>query len=411
MAERDGERTATFRGVLAVGEFRALWSAQILSVIGDQLARVAVTLVVYDRTRSSLLAAVAFAASVVPTSIGGIFLASLADRFPRRAVMIVCDLLRLVLVIGMIIPAVSITALVALLFAVTLLGPPFTSARTGIYTDVLAGDRYVLGNALTTTTYQLAQVIGFALGGAAVALLGSRPSLIADAATYGVSALVTWIWVHPRPATRPKADKSAQAPEERASRPGGILHGIRLAFGTRALRVPMLLGLLAAFYNIPEGVAAPLAHSLHGGQAAVGVILAAGALGAALGAILFTRLVSPDNRLRWMRPIAFTACAVLGLFALQPGLLLTLVVLLVSGLFDCYQVAASAAFVVAAPVQYRSQVFGVAVAEMSLGQGAALMLAGAAAEVFPPAMVIAAGGALGALVSLAIPAYQRSAAD
>ena len=49
---------ATFRDVFAVREFRALWLAELLSVAGDRLALVALTLLVYDRTRSPLLAAV-----------------------------------------------------------------------------------------------------------------------------------------------------------------------------------------------------------------------------------------------------------------------------------------------------------------------------------------------------------------
>src|ERR1700751_3070560 len=65
---------ATFGAVFAIGEFRALWLAQVLSVAGDQLARVALTLLVFERTRSALLAAVTFAASVVPAFIGGITL-------------------------------------------------------------------------------------------------------------------------------------------------------------------------------------------------------------------------------------------------------------------------------------------------------------------------------------------------
>src|SRR5215470_5937694 len=90
--------TATFAEVFAVGEFRALWIAQVLSVAGDQLARVALTLLVFERTGSSLLAAVTFAASIVPTFVGGITLSGLADRWPRRRVMIACDLVRVVLV-------------------------------------------------------------------------------------------------------------------------------------------------------------------------------------------------------------------------------------------------------------------------------------------------------------------------
>ena len=117
--QREDARPVAYRAVIAVGEFRALWSAQILSVVGDQLARVAVTLVVYDRTRSSLLAAIAFAASVIPTFIGGVFLAGLSDRFPRRTVMIACDLVRLGLVLVMVVPGMPVAALVGLLFAVT----------------------------------------------------------------------------------------------------------------------------------------------------------------------------------------------------------------------------------------------------------------------------------------------------
>ena len=56
----------TFRDVFAVTEFRALWLAQLLSVIGDQLARVALDDLVYYRTHSALLAAITFVVGIVP---------------------------------------------------------------------------------------------------------------------------------------------------------------------------------------------------------------------------------------------------------------------------------------------------------------------------------------------------------
>ena len=92
---------ATFRDVFAVREFRALWFSEILSVAGDRLALVALTLLVYDRTGSPLLAAAAYAAGYVPWVIGGLFLADLADRRPRRQVMVACDAVRAVLVAAM----------------------------------------------------------------------------------------------------------------------------------------------------------------------------------------------------------------------------------------------------------------------------------------------------------------------
>jgi MFS family permease len=200
----------TFRDVFAVAEFRALWVAQLLSVIGDQLARVALTVLVYDRTRSALLAAVTFVVSIVPTFVGGVTLAWLADRYPRRAVMIASDLARCALVLVMAISGVPLAGLVLLLFLVTLVGAPFSSARAAVYPDVLPGDRYVLGTAVTLTTFQFAQVLGFAAGGAAAGLLGTRWSLVIDAATFAVSALIVRVRVRERRLRERGARRAAQ---------------------------------------------------------------------------------------------------------------------------------------------------------------------------------------------------------
>jgi hypothetical protein len=390
---------ATFGAVFAVGEFRALWLAQALSVAGDQLARVALTLLVYDRTHSALLAAVTFAASVVPAFIGGFALSGLADRLPRRRVMIACDLIRVVLVLVMAVSGIPIAVLVALLFLVTLIGAPFLSARAALYPDILAGDLYVLGTAVTLTTLQFAQVLGFAAGGAVVGFFGVRVSLLIDAATFALSALITFIWVRSWPAVQAVGDREAQAEPDAG---GGLLAGLRLVFTSPALRIPMLLGWLAAFYNIPEGVSAPLAATLGGGAVAVGFILAAPAFGATVGAITFSRFVAPARRVRWMSPLAAAACGVLVLFVFRPPLPIALMVLAVSGLFDCYQLAANASFVAATPARQRSQAFGIAQGGMSLGQGVAIVVAGAAAERFAPNLVVAASGAVGAVAAIAI---------
>jgi MFS family permease len=390
-----------FREVFAVAEFRALWMAQLLSVVGDQLARVALTVLVYDRTRSAFLAAVTFVVSIVPTFIGGLTLAWLADRYPRRSVMIVCDLIRCGLVLVMAIPGMPLAAMVALLFVVTLTEAPFSSARAAIFPDVLSGDRYVLGTAVTLTTYQFAQVLGFGVGGTLVGVFGIRPSLVIDAATFAGSALIVRAWVRSRP-----AQSAGRRPER--SRLTDIFAGTRIVLARPALRTPMLFGLLAAFYNAPEGVAAPLAHALDGGAATVGVILAANCLGQTVGAITFSRLVAPATRLRLMAPLAISACAVLVLFFAGPGLSVSLLILVASGLCASYQMAANAAFVSAAPVQHRSQAFGVAQAAMSLGQGVVMILAGAAAEHYSPARDIGVVGAVGAVAALALAASTGS---
>lgn len=382
--------------MFAVGEFRALWLAQILSVAGDQLARVALTLLVFDRTHSAFLAAVTFAASVVPTFLGGILLSGLADRLPRREIMIACDLIRVVLVAVMAVSGIPTAVLVVLLFLVTLMGAPFISARAAVYPDILPGDLYVLGTAVTITTLGFAQVVGFAVGGAAVGLFGVRTSLLLDAATFAVSALITRVWVRSRPAAQARASYGSRFR-------GGVRAGVRLVFGNPALCTPMLLGWLAAFYNAPpEGVAAPLAASLGGGAVAVGLILASQALGSSVGMVVFSRLVPPAGRVRWMNPLAVATCSVLILFAFRPPLPVALAVLCLSGLLDCFQLPANASFVSAAPPEQRSQAFGIAQGGMSLGQGLAMLVVGAVAERVSPSYVIAASGAIGAVVAIVI---------
>ena len=70
----------TFRHIFANPEFRALWLAQLLSVAGDQLARVAITVLVYDRTRSPFWTALTYAVTLLPWLVGGLALSGLADR-------------------------------------------------------------------------------------------------------------------------------------------------------------------------------------------------------------------------------------------------------------------------------------------------------------------------------------------
>ena len=91
---RAPEARSSYREVFAIGEFRALWSAQVLSFAGDQFAQVAIAILVYGRTHSPFLTALAYALTYLPPIAGGPLLSGLADLFPRRRVMIVCDLFR-----------------------------------------------------------------------------------------------------------------------------------------------------------------------------------------------------------------------------------------------------------------------------------------------------------------------------
>jgi predicted MFS family arabinose efflux permease len=386
---------ATFRDVFADREFRALWFAEILSVTGDRLALVALTLLVYDQTKSPLLAALTYAAGYLPWVIGGLFLADVADRRPRRSVMVTCDAVRMVLVGVMAVPGVPLAALVALLFATTMFAPPFESARAAITPDILQGEKYVLGSAVIQTTFLAGQVAGAAGGGLAVAFIGVRPSLVLDAATFAISGLLIGLGTRARPAAaKPEADPLSPVAR--------IVGGFRLVFGDPALRTLLLFGWLVVFYTVPEGIAAPYANRLGGGPIATGVVLASTCLSTTIITPLFTRFVRARQRLNMMGPLAFLTCATLVLTALRPGLAVSLVIFSLSAAFGIYQIAANTAFVVRVPNERRAQAFGIANMGVVVGQGAAFVAAGAAAEVISPAAVIAIAGGIGAVIAVVL---------
>jgi len=288
-------RRPSFRDVFAHPEFRALWASYALSAVGDRLALVALTLLVYNRSKSPLLAAITFAAGFVPYLFGGMFLSGLADRMPRRSVMVTCDLIRVVLVAAMLAPGVPLAAMIALLYAVTLLQPPFDASRSAIVRDVMEKDRYPLAMAVMGSTSRVVVIAGSAIGGLIVALFGAQPALGADAATFVASALLIQFGVHARPAT--------SASEGGPNPLGQLAEGVRLVFGDPALRTLMGLGWLAAFYEVPEGLAAPYAGSLKGGALAAGLLIATSQLGAAVTTPLFTKKIGPLTRLKWMGPM------------------------------------------------------------------------------------------------------------
>jgi MFS transporter len=386
---------ATFRDVFAVREFRALWFSEVLSVAGDRLALVALTLLTFYHTRSPLLTAIVYAAGYLPWVIGGLFLAGVADRRPRRSVMVVCDVVRAVLVAIMVIPVLPLGILVALLFAATMFAPPFESARAAITPDILQGERYALGTAVIQSTFLAGQTVGAVGGGFAVAFLGVRPALVIDAATFVVSALFIGLGTRARPAAaRPEIARSSPLARMR--------DGFGLLFGDQALRTLLLLGWLVVFYTIPEGVAAPYAARLGGGSIATGLVLASTVFSTTIATPLFTRFVRPRRRLAWMGPLAVLTCATLVLTALRPGLAASLVIFSLSAAFGVYQIAANTAFVVRVPNERRAQAFGIANMGVIVGQGAAFVAAGAAAEVVAPAVVIAVGGGIGAIVGLVL---------
>lgn len=371
-----------------------MWLAQLVSLVGDQLARVALAVLVFDRTGSPLLTGLVYALTFLPWLIGGPVLAGLADRYPRRRVMLATDLARAALVGLMAIPGVPLAVLCGLLIAAVAFNAPFSAARAALLPEVFPDDRYVLASAVGNITAESAQVLGFAVGGGLVALIGAQQALGVDAATFLVSALVLRLGVQNRPGPdRDDADRSL-----------GLISGARYVFADRRLRALAGLAWLAAAYVVPEGLAVPYAVDLGYGAAAVGLLLAANPVGTVIGGIVVGRLLSPARRLAAMRPLALFSCAPLIGCWWQPGLAASLALWALSGFGSAYMLAANVAFVRAVPNARRARCFAVVQTGLVVGQGAAIVLAGLLAELIPVHQVVAVAGAAGVVVAAALAA-------
>ncbi|WP_177154924.1 MFS transporter [Glycomyces harbinensis] len=394
------ERTARFRDVLAIGEFRVLWLAQVQSRIGDQFARVALALLVFDRTDSAAITALVYAMTLLPPLITAPLLAGLADRYSRRTVMAATELFRAAVSALMIIPAIPLPVLAVLVLIVTCPQPLFSAARTATTPRVLPGPLFPVGQGVMSSSDGIAQILGFTLGGALVAATGNpHLALAVNTVTFALSALLLRLGLRPH---LPDAGTTGRS----ATRGGFALAGIRYVTADRRLLGLASLTWLFGCFVVPEALAAPYAAQIGAGQAAVGWLMAADVAGSAVGMILLARL-GPTPRRRLTVPLAAATGVPLVATLASPSLPVTVALWTISGLFGSYMVLAQVAFTERVPDGMRARAIGFAAAGLQTAQGLGMAAAGLLAEVLTPATAIAASGAIGSVAAVAVGLHAR----
>ena len=401
-------RHATFSSVLRNGEFRAVWTAEFGSLVGDQLARVAVAVLVFERTASATAATVTYALSIVPSVLGGFLLSWTADRYRRRTVMVLADVVRALLVALMALPGLPVPLMAVLLVLVVMLRAPHTAAQGAVLPQIL-GERYEQGLVLRQLSSQVAQVGGFAVGGLVVALLRPSGALLIDVATFLVSALLV------------RFGTAARARPDTRVRPGAagaiahVVTGLRAIAGDPPRRTLVLMAMIVGCYVVPEAIAVPYAAQIGGGPTEVGLLMAAGPLGGVLGAWAFVRFVPLAARERLLGVLAVLAAVPLLPVLAAPPVPLALGCWALSGAFaTAYVLQGQASFVRRTPDAERGQALGVASSAMIATQGIAIVLAGVLADAATPSVAVAVAGAVGLVSSAAVAVawqYSRDAAS
>ncbi|GLY80130.1 MFS transporter [Actinoallomurus iriomotensis] len=385
-----------YGSVFAVREFRALWAGELFSQVGDQFARVALAVLVYQRTSSALLTGLVYALTYIPSFIGGVLLGGLADRHPRREVVVTVDVLRAVLTGLMAIPGLPLPVLCVLLTAMTTLGGPFKGAQLALLADVLTGDRYVLALSIRHMTIQSAQVGGFLVGGVLAQAVSPSAGLGVDALSFGAAALLVRFGVHARPA--PTGADVDGPPSGRRATGGGLMMVLRHP-GLRSLTA---LSWLAGCYIVPEGIAAPYADAVGAGTAVtVGLIMASDPIGSVVGAFVFGRFVPEHARIRALGPIALLAGVPLALCALRPGLAVSALLFAMSGaLATAYHMQIGASFVQLVPASSKAEALGAMSSGLITVQGLGALVGGGLSDLFGAANTVAIAGVAGILLGL-----------
>ena len=394
MGQEDSARRTPFKAAFAIGEFRALWAAEALSQAGDQLARVALSVLVWERTASAGLTGLTYGLTYLPTLIGGTLFAGLADRYARRTVMIVCDVLRAVIAALMAIPGTPLLVLAVLLVILTVAGGPFRAAQLALLPDVLEGERYIAGLAVRTITIQTAQLAGFAGGGLVIGLVTPHWGLVVDAVTFVVSAVLVSTGVR----RRPPATTESSAKTRLARAFSG--DGARELWQDKGIRVLFGLKMLAGFAIAPEGLAAPLAGEIGAGSFAVGLILAADPVGSVIGSWIFTKWVPARRKTCIVGILAIASVVPLVFIFLRPSLPVCLALIMASGAFAApYHLQAVALMARAVPDGVRAQVMGLTSTSLVTVQGLGIMLAGVLAQVTGPFAAVGVAGAVAVVVA------------
>jgi MFS family permease len=275
--------TSGYLAPLRHRDFALLWSGQTVSMLGDGVFTVTLALETLRVDPHPIGLSYVLAARLLPAVVFVLLGGAIADRVPRRLAMLGSDLARgaavAAITVLVVTGAVHLAALVILAFVFGLADALFFPALTAITPELVPAELLVGASALNGISTQLAQVmIGPAVGGVIAGLLGTAWGFGIDAASFAVSAACLAAMT-----ARPKPAPGQSSPLR------DILAGLRYVRSQRWLWVSILGSALGNFVAFsPLGALVPLlvAHSLHGGGIALGLVLGAGGLGGIAASLL-----------------------------------------------------------------------------------------------------------------------------
>jgi MFS family permease len=382
----DAVDVTTYRQLFSFREFRALFAAQLLGAGAMTAQSLALSVLIYGRTGSPLLAAVAYLGGYVPQALGAATLSSVADRVSPRVLLVGSDSLRaasFALIASNVLP---VGAVLAVVMTCGLGYGAVGGVRYLVLNQILPADSYILGRSALTIAVGGMQILGYALSGILLTILGPVPAMWIATGMAATAVLVDRAGLHARPPLgdgRPTVAASWQA-------------------NRRLLSDRRLRRLLAAQW-LPNGliVGAEALYVPYAGHRAA-ILFIASAAGMLVGDLVVGRWVAAAWRPRLSMPLYLLLAAPYLVFIDHPGLALASGVVAVASLGYGGTLGMQQLYADSLPAGQQGQAFSLASAGQLSAQGLAAWLAGGLAEALPTGAAIAAAAALSILASVVL---------
>lgn len=381
----------SYRDLFRTPEFTPFFLAASAQTVAQTMGGLALGTLVYRQTESPLLSAVSMFGSSLVQVLGATFLLSAADRLPPRAALTALPLLFATATAALALPGLPVWSLLAIVLVRGLAESVGGGVRWGLLNEILRKDGYLLGRSVFNMMSGLMQIAGYATGGALVALLSPRLSLLAAAALYVLAAAVVRLGLSRRP------PRTTGRPSVAATwRANALLWSSAPRRRTYlALWIPN--GLIVGCESLYVSYA----------PASAGTLFACAALGMLAGDVLVGRLVPPRLRPRLGFPLLLLLALPYVPFLLHPPLPLAAAAVTVASVGFGASLAQQERLVALTPDDLTGHALGLHSAGMLTLQGVAAALAGSLAQLTSPARAMTAMAAVSAGVTLLLAAAER----
>ncbi|HKF81624.1 MAG TPA: MFS transporter [Solirubrobacterales bacterium] len=310
---------------LEVGNYRRYFAGQLISLSGTWMQTVAAIWVILTLTDSGVAVGLTTALQFLPMLLIGAWGGLLADRIPKRRLLIATQALMTIPAVGLF--AVTATGVVTpwmvylAVFAFGSLNAIDNPTRQSFVYEMVGPDRVVNAVSLNSVIVQAARIVGPALAGVLIATVGVVPCFALNALTFVAMILALWGMDPARLHAGPVAERE----------PGAIRAGLRYVRCTPELLVPLALMGLVGTLGFNFQVVLPLLakFSFESGAMTYAALVSAMAVGSIAGALVNGHRGRTGPRLIAGGALAFGVSALLA--AAMPSLALEIVMLALLG--------------------------------------------------------------------------------